>query len=121
MTPELTRVLVVMVAALMLSLGATALFRKLALRIGAVHQPRQDRWSRAPVPLLGGPAIVLTTALLILVMPGTPPNIRVLLAGASALALVGSWTICARSRRTRNWRRNSRPPRPSRHWACAFR
>src|SRR5580765_3000108 len=89
MTPELARLVVVMATAVLLSLGATALFRQLAFRIGAVCQPRRDRWSNAPVPLLGGPAIALTTALLVLVMPGTPPNFRVLLAGASALALVG--------------------------------
>ena len=89
MTPELGRVLLVLAASAFLSLGATWFSRRIAFRIGAVSYPRGDRWSRTPVPLLGGGAIVLSTATLLLLVPGIPSGFRVLLGGAAALAAVG--------------------------------
>ena len=89
MTIETGRVLMVLGASTVLSLVVTWFCRRIAFRTGAVCYPRRDRWSRDPVPLLGGAAIVLSTAILILLTPGIPANIRVLLAGAAALALVG--------------------------------
>jgi UDP-GlcNAc:undecaprenyl-phosphate GlcNAc-1-phosphate transferase len=89
MTPDYERVLVLLIISTVLSLAATALCRRIAFRFGAVSKPRRDRWSDAPVPLLGGLAIVATTGLIVLVLPATPHNFWILLAGATALALVG--------------------------------
>src|SRR5579872_5609202 len=43
--------------ALGLSLALVPLCRLLALRVGRVAHPREDRWHRRPVALLGGVAI----------------------------------------------------------------
>lgn len=83
-----TLVLLLLVAA-GLSVAGTFVCRKLALRVGAVCYPRNDRWSAAPVPLLGGPALVLATAATLAFAPGVPFSVWVLLAGAVGLAAVG--------------------------------
>src|SRR4051812_7594474 len=46
--------------ALGLSLALVPLCRALALRVGRVAHPREDRWHRSPVALLGGVAIGLS-------------------------------------------------------------
>ena len=89
-----TRVLLLATAAAaaVISFAITLVCRKIAFRIGAVCQPRRDRWSSTPVPLLGGPAIVLGTAIVLLFFRSTAPStIWVLMAGAVALSLVGLW------------------------------
>jgi UDP-GlcNAc:undecaprenyl-phosphate GlcNAc-1-phosphate transferase len=79
-------------AAAAITFVITLVCRKIAFRVGAVRQPRRDRWSSTPVPLLGGPAIVLGTAIVLLFFRSTSPStIWVLMAGASALSLVGLW------------------------------
>ena len=44
--------------ALVVSLGATRLCERFAQRIGLVAHPREDRWHRESVPMLGGVAIM---------------------------------------------------------------
>jgi UDP-GlcNAc:undecaprenyl-phosphate GlcNAc-1-phosphate transferase len=46
-------------AALLVSLVATLLCERLAPRVGLVAHPREDRWHRQRVPLLGGVAIMV--------------------------------------------------------------
>ena len=89
MTPELTRIVVLLVVAAGVGVAAAWGCRWLAFRTGAVCYPRRDRWSKAPVPLLGGLAIVAGTASVLPFVPGLPSSMWVLLAGASALAMVG--------------------------------
>ena len=45
--------------ALVLSFGATLLCERIARRAGLVARPREDRWQRRPVALLGGVAIMV--------------------------------------------------------------
>ena len=48
--------------------AGTPLVALLARRLGAICQPRADRWHREPTPLLGGIAVfaaIMTTALLL--------------------------------------------------------
>lgn len=89
MSPELTRVLILTVAAAAAGLLASLAFRAIAFRSGAVCHPRGDRWSRKAVPLLGGPAIVLATAVGLAFIPDLPMPIWVLMAGATTLSAVG--------------------------------
>jgi UDP-GlcNAc:undecaprenyl-phosphate GlcNAc-1-phosphate transferase len=74
--------------ALAVSLAATLLGERLARRAGIVAVIRDDRWHRAPVPLLGGAAIALTTVGL-LVAAGGGPRLVTLGLAALAMALVG--------------------------------
>jgi UDP-GlcNAc:undecaprenyl-phosphate GlcNAc-1-phosphate transferase len=48
--------------ALAASLALTPVCRTLALRLGYVAKPKEDRWHRRPTALFGGLAIVMTTA-----------------------------------------------------------
>lgn len=48
-----------LLVALLVSLGATIAAKGVARRLGLVMPPREDRWHREPVPLLGGVAIIL--------------------------------------------------------------
>ena len=89
MTPELTRIIALLVAAAGVGLAAAWGCRWIAFRVGAVCHPRRDRWSAAPVPLLGGLAIFAGTASVLPFVPGLPSSIWVLLAGAGTLGLVG--------------------------------
>ena len=47
------------VIGLLVALGATFACEAVALRIGLVTRPREDRWHRQTIPLLGGVAIML--------------------------------------------------------------
>jgi UDP-GlcNAc:undecaprenyl-phosphate/decaprenyl-phosphate GlcNAc-1-phosphate transferase len=75
-------------AALCLSLALVPLCRSLAMRMGRVAHPRDDRWHRRPVALLGGVAIgvsLFSGA----AMFGLVTQVPVLLACALLMFLVG--------------------------------
>ena len=73
-----------------LSLTTTLLVMPLARRVGAVARPREDRWHRGEVPLLGGLAIVIGTTVPALVFVGLgDQKLLALLAGGVLIAAVG--------------------------------
>src|SRR5262245_51822425 len=53
---------VVLGASLLTALACTPLARMLAVRVGAVAKPTNDRWHKEPTALLGGVAMVVATA-----------------------------------------------------------
>jgi UDP-GlcNAc:undecaprenyl-phosphate GlcNAc-1-phosphate transferase len=79
--------------AFVLSTCLSVLCIPLARRVGAVARPREDRWHRGEIPLLGGIAIAIgTMAPLAAAAAGTtgdPQRVVALLLGASMIALVG--------------------------------
>lgn len=77
------------VASAVLTVAGSLLARSISTRVGAIAHPRYDRWSAAPVPLLGGPAIAVGVALTLPFIPGLPSHIWILLGGALALTFVG--------------------------------
>ncbi len=88
--PSVLALLLWGLCALALSLTTTLLVMPLARRIGAVARPREDRWHRGEVPLLGGIAIVFATAVPALAAIGQgDPRLLALLAGGALIASVG--------------------------------
>ena len=81
------------VVAFALSTSLTVLCIPLARRLGAVARPRQDRWHRKEIPLLGGIAIALATMVPLAAetfgTTGDPQRVVALLVGASMIAVVG--------------------------------
>jgi UDP-GlcNAc:undecaprenyl-phosphate GlcNAc-1-phosphate transferase len=76
------RVALVAISTLAFALFFVFLARGLALRIGFVATPRQDRWHRKPTPLLGGAAIFATFIVgFILFTPGVYRAYPILAAG----------------------------------------
>lgn len=73
---------------LVLSVALVPFSRKLALATGIVAHPRNDRWHRAVVPLLGGIAIGLAT-LLGAILAGIADDTVVPLAACMAIFVVG--------------------------------
>jgi UDP-GlcNAc:undecaprenyl-phosphate/decaprenyl-phosphate GlcNAc-1-phosphate transferase len=76
-----------------LSTCLTMLCIPLARRLGAVARPREDRWNRREIPLLGGIAIAVGTAAPLtaatLGTAGDPQRVAALLLGAGMVAVVG--------------------------------
>jgi UDP-GlcNAc:undecaprenyl-phosphate GlcNAc-1-phosphate transferase len=72
-----------------LSASLTALCIPLARSIGAVARPREDRWHRKEIPLLGGIGIALGTAVPFLAAGAFNRDVLVLLAGALLVGAVG--------------------------------
>lgn len=70
------------------SLGLVPLCRHVARRWGFTAKPKDDRWHRAPTALLGGVAIAVTVLGLQVVLGGWRA-IPVIVAGGSAIFLVG--------------------------------
>src|SRR5215213_11150552 len=66
-------------SALVLSLALTPLVRTIARRIGFVARPKTDRWHKKPTAMLGGVAIFLSVALVIVAylffVPARPDEI----------------------------------------------
>jgi UDP-GlcNAc:undecaprenyl-phosphate GlcNAc-1-phosphate transferase len=79
--------------AFVLATCLTVLCIPLALRVGIVARPSQDRWHRTEIPLLGGIAIAIATAVPLLLATvssgGDPQRVLALLLGAGAIAVVG--------------------------------
>lgn len=61
-----------------LSCLMTAVVKRLALQMGLVAYPREDRWHRTPVPILGGVAICLSFVTPLLLMPGMGRSLWIL-------------------------------------------
>src|SRR5215469_12535392 len=81
----------ILVAIFTLTLGLVAvdLARSLALRIGFVAIPRQDRWHRKPTPLLGGAAIYAAFVLAFIVFTPSLSSAYPILAASTLLFLTG--------------------------------
>ena len=81
------------VVAFVLSTSLTLLCMPLARRVGAVARPREDRWARTEIPLLGGIAIAIGTvvplAAATLGAAADPERVGALLLGGLLIALVG--------------------------------
>ena len=74
--------------AFLVSVALVPLCRRLAERTGAVAHPRNDRWHRKTIPLLGGVAIALAT-LLTALGSGIARDVPVLVSTASVIFIVG--------------------------------
>jgi len=81
-------VLVTFAATFALSVALVPLCRLLAARTGAVAHPRNDRWHRKTIPLLGGVAIALA-ALMAALGSGVAREVPVLIATAFIIFVVG--------------------------------
>src|SRR3990172_1842012 len=75
------------VEAFVISLALTIALERLAPRLGMVAQLREDRWHRAPIPLLGGAAIAAST--LALIAFHVPGNRNLLVLAITSLAIGG--------------------------------
>jgi UDP-GlcNAc:undecaprenyl-phosphate GlcNAc-1-phosphate transferase len=76
-------------AAFLLAVILTYLVRPVALMAGAVAVPKEDRWHRGRIPLLGGVAIVGAVLLVAVLLPPLPAQAWTLVGGAAVLALAG--------------------------------
>ncbi len=76
-------------AGLVASLAATLGCERRARRGGLVTQPREDRWHRAPVPLLGGVAIMAGVLVAMVAVPGAVGRFGPFVAAALVMGLVG--------------------------------
>ena len=85
----MTTLAVLALTAAGLAVVGTLVARRVALQVGLVCYPTRDRWSTTPVPLLGGAALILATAITLPFVPNLPFQVWVLLAGAVGLGAVG--------------------------------
>jgi UDP-GlcNAc:undecaprenyl-phosphate GlcNAc-1-phosphate transferase len=76
-------------AAFLLAVLLTYLVRPVALMAGVVAVPKEDRWHRGRIPLLGGVAIVGAVLLVAALLPPLPAQAWTLVGGAAVLALAG--------------------------------
>jgi len=77
------------VVALVASLAATLAAERVARRTGLVTRPREDRWHRQPVPLLGGPALMAGLVASLALLEGGVARFGGLLVTALAMGAVG--------------------------------
>jgi len=95
--PPLKDVWIFALAAALLTLGLTPLFRRVALRTQFMDNPTgQLKKHTAPVPYLGGLAVYFSVLFVLLaasILAPTPdsPKLLALLAGGTVLALMGLW------------------------------
>src|SRR6266545_4391556 len=75
--------------ALVVSFGATLLCERVARRAGLVAHPREDRWHRESVPLLGGVAIMVAMAVVGLGMGAHLARFLPLLVLSASMGAVG--------------------------------
>ena len=80
----------VFVLATAVSLATAAAVRRVAMRIGAVVPPRQDRWHRASTPTFGGVAIAVGTAFAFAVS-GTHSWTATVVLGVSLVMFAVGW------------------------------
>jgi len=75
--------------ALVISIALIPILRRLAVNVGLVDHPGGRKQHKASVPLVGGPAIVLATAVSLLIW-GIPAEFTGMLTAASGLFLIGA-------------------------------
>ena len=76
-------------AAFLLAVVLTWVVRPAAQMVGAVATPKEDRWHRGTIPLLGGIAIAGAVLVVAPLLPALSWSAWALVGGAGALALVG--------------------------------
>ena len=76
-------------AAFLLAVVLTWVVRPAARMVGAVATPKEDRWHRGTIPLLGGIAIAGAVLVVAPLLPALSWSAWALVGGAGALALVG--------------------------------
>lgn len=76
-------------AAFLLSVALTLVVRPTARMVGAVATPKEDRWHRGTVPLLGGIAITVAVLVCAALLPSLSTRAWTLLGGAALLAAAG--------------------------------
>jgi len=76
-------------AAFLLSVALTFVVRPAARMVGAVATPKEDRWHRGTIPLLGGVSIAGAVLVVVPLLPSLSWSAWALVGGAGALALVG--------------------------------
>ena len=72
-----------------LAATATPLVRALARRVGAVAQPKSDRWHQAPTAMLGGIAIYLAVLAVLLARGNHSSETWVVIIGSSVMFFLG--------------------------------
>jgi len=82
-------VLIPLIASFTLALVLTALCKRVATRLGIVARPKDDRWHRDTIPMLGGVAIAIAITAGTWIAGVTDSTIWTLMWAALALALVG--------------------------------
>ena len=88
-TAALTRPALALLIAFAAAVLLTPIVRRVAIAVGAVAVPKQDRWHKQPVPLLGGIGIAAATMIAFAFIGGDrSPVIPALVAGM-AMFLVG--------------------------------
>ncbi|MFB3854681.1 MAG: hypothetical protein ACE148_12750 [Vicinamibacterales bacterium] len=75
--------------AALLSALLTAVSKRVALHLGVVARPCNDRWNRKAVPLLGGVAIAATVLVIAPFTISSSPQVSWLFAGAAIIFLLG--------------------------------
>jgi len=80
---------VVAIAAFLASAALTACLRPVARRLGAVARPKEDRWNRRTIPLLGGIAIWAVTSVGSASLGGGGAHLWALLGAGTAAFLIG--------------------------------
>jgi UDP-GlcNAc:undecaprenyl-phosphate GlcNAc-1-phosphate transferase len=88
-TGRLAQQAVPFLVALLVSLGATLVCERLARRVGLVRAPREDRWHRRPIPVLGGPAIVAGVLSALAILGPAAPRFAPFAVAALVMAGVG--------------------------------
>ena len=88
MSPTVLLVVTALAAAL-LTAAAGLLCAPLAQRLGLVARPRNDRWHRRPVPLMGGLAIAAGAAVALVPAGHLAPPLAGLLIGGAACVVLG--------------------------------
>ena len=76
-------------AAFLLAVVLTYAVRPLATMVGAVATPKEDRWHRGTIPLMGGLAIAGAFLTVVPLLPPLSWRAWVLIGGAATLAAVG--------------------------------
>ncbi len=76
-------------ASFLLAVALTYVVRPAAHMVGAVATPKEDRWHRGTIPLLGGVSIAGAVLIVVPLLPSLSWSAWALVGGAAALALVG--------------------------------
>ena len=76
-------------SSLCLSLVLTPIVKKAMLRLGVLNMPSESRWHQRPVALLGGIAIFVSFALVVLLRVKLEFEIIVILLGGAVMFVLG--------------------------------
>ena len=80
---------ITLLIAFLISVACVPIVKRVAVHYGIISHPKNDRWHKTPIPLLGGAAIYVATVAAFTIMSGWDQHTLVILGAGTVIFVLG--------------------------------